>query len=376
MFRSKSRTPEVLEKAVKEALGEPDWLDAVIIRDATATLVIQADPQDLERSEALRLEAESRARMVDGIEDANAVLTADTPPAGSQRLRKGDKTAETSIKNAPAAAPKTNSIPGVSRIIAVASAKGGVGKSTVAANLAISLAATGANVGLLDIDVYGPSVPVMMGTGDAKPEANSDQKLIPVAAHGLKTMSIGYLADQDAPMVWRGPIVMSAITQMLNDVVWGTSEEPLDFLILDTPPGTGDAQLTLAQRIPLSAAIIVTTPQEVALADVRRGAAMFAKTHVPVLGIIENMAWFKDPSGERHYLFGKGGGAHMAQKLGLPLLAELPILPSLREGGDAGVPAALGDGPAADAFNQLGEKVASALETLETKPAPTITFQD
>ena len=376
MFRSKSRTPKMLEKAVKEALGHPDWLEAVIIRDATATLIIAADPQNMERSETLRLEAESRARSVDGIVEANAVLTADSPPAGSQRVRKGDDTTSASLKSAESAAPKTASISGVSRIIAVASAKGGVGKSTVAANLAVALAHGGAKVGLLDIDVYGPSVPVMMGTTDAKPKANSDQKLLPIDAHGLKTMSIGYLADQDAPMVWRGPIVMSAITQMLNDVVWGTTDEPLDYLILDTPPGTGDAQLTLAQRIPLSAAIIVTTPQEVALADVRRGAAMFAKTHVPVLGIVENMAWFEDPAGERHYLFGNGGGARMAAHLGLPLLAELPLLARIREGGDAGTPAALGDGPAAEAFHALGEKVASALETLETKPAPVITFQD
>ena len=377
MFRSKSRTPESLEIAVKEVLGHPDWLEAVIIRGATATLVIKADPQDMERSEALRLEAESRARSVDGIDDASAVLTADAPPSGSQRVRKGDNTAELSLQSSKkAAAPKTNSVPGVSRIIAVASAKGGVGKSTVAANLAVALASEGAKVGLLDIDVYGPSVPVMMGTGEAKPEANADQKLIPIEAHGLKTMSIGYLADQDAPMVWRGPIVMSAITQMLNDVVWGTPDDPLDFLILDTPPGTGDAQLTLAQRIPLSAAIIVTTPQEVALADVRRGAAMFAKTHVPVLGIVENMAWFEDPSGEKHFLFGQGGGARMAEQLGLPLLAELPILPSIREGGDAGTPAALEDNFATAAFKELGGKVASALETLETKPAPTITFTE
>lgn len=376
MFRSKSRTPEQLENAIKEALGHPDWLQAVIIRDATATLVIAADPQDMERSETRRLEAESRARSVDGVDDANAVLTADTAPAGSERIRKGDKTAESSLKNAPQAKPKSNSVPGVSRIIAVASAKGGVGKSTVAANLAISLAASGAKVGLLDIDVYGPSVPVMMGTTEIKPESNADQKLLPIIAHGLKTMSIGYLADPDAPMVWRGPIVMSAITQMLNDVLWGSADDPLDYLILDTPPGTGDAQLTLAQRIPLSAAIIVTTPQEVALADVRRGAAMFAKTHVPVLGIIENMAWFEDSAGERHYLFGQDGGMRMAEHLGLPLLAALPILQSIREGGDEGSPAALGDGPAAAAFRELGDKVASALETLETKPAPKITFQD
>ena len=228
----------------------------------------------------------------------------------------------------------------------------------------------------MDIDVYGPSVPLMVGQADAKPETSPDKKVIPVEAHGIKTMSIGYMADPDAPMVWRGPVVMSAIMQMLNDVEWASESDPLDYLILDTPPGTGDAQLALAQRIPLSGAIIVTTPQEVALADVRRGAAMFAKTHVPVLGIVENMAWFEDPSGQKHYLFGDGGGQLMAEQLGLPFLGALPILPEIREGGDSGIPAALSETVAADAFIQLGEKVASALNTLETKPAPTITFQD
>ena len=231
-------------------------------------------------------------------------------------------------------------------------------------------------MGLLDIDVYGPSVPVMMGTQDQKPESAPDSKIVPIEVHGIKTMSIGYMVDADAPMVWRGPIVMSAITQMLNEVAWGSKDAPLDYLILDTPPGTGDAQLTLAQRIPLSAAIIVTTPQEVALADVRRGAAMFAKTHVPVLGIVENMAWFEDPAGTKHHLFGESGGKRMAEQLGLPLLAELPILQAIREGGDAGKPAYLSDPTATERFKALGGKVASALETLGTKPAPKISFVD
>lgn len=381
MFRSKSRTPQSLEIRVKEALGKPDWLEAVIIREKIATLVIKADPENMERSEALRLEAESRARAVDGIDEANAVLTADAPPpeAGAKRMRKGDGIAKKSLetsKDTPPQQAEIAQIPGVKRIIAVASAKGGVGKSTVATNLALALAETGASVGLLDIDVYGPSLPVMMGTQDQKPESGPDSKIIPIEAHGIKTMSIGYMVDADAPMVWRGPIVMSAITQMLNDVAWGNDADPVDYLILDTPPGTGDAQLTLAQRIPLSGAIIVTTPQEVALADVRRGAAMFAKTHVPVLGIVENMAWFEDPAGNKHYLFGDGGGKRMAGLLGLPLLAELPILQAIREGGDSGAPAFVSDEVTAERFKALSGKVASALETLDTKPAPKISFVD
>lgn len=192
----------------------------------------------------------------------------------------------------------------------------------------------------------------------------------------MKTLSIGYLSDPDAPMIWRGPIVMSAITQLLNDAEWGTAEDPLDILIIDTPPGTGDAQLAIAQKVPVTAAIIVTTPQEVALADVRRGAAMFAKTHVPVIGIAEAMSWFEDPAGNRHYLMGEGGGARMAKALGLPLLAEIPMLQAIREAGDAGIPAALAKGPAADVFLKLARSVAIALDELVTKPAPEIVFED
>ena len=177
-------------------------------------------------------------------------------------------------------------------------------------------------------------------------------------------------------MIWRGPIVMSAITQMLNDAAWGTPEDPLDLLIIDTPPGTGDAQLAIAQKVPVTAAVLVTTPQEVALADVRRGAAMFAKTAVPVLGIIETMSWFEDPTGNRHHLMGEGGGKAIADALGLPLLGQLPILNEIREGGDSGKPAATGDGPSAELFHELSRSVALNLDSLQTKAPPKIIFED
>ncbi|MEL6257814.1 MAG: Mrp/NBP35 family ATP-binding protein [Pseudomonadota bacterium] len=381
MFKTGEKHRKVIGDAVRDALGAPDRLEAVTVSaDGRATLVIQADPNDLAGSEQRRIEAEVAARKVKGVKDANAVLTAEKiagPAPGAKRVQKGDGLAAQSLATPKSASPSPIQKPDHGgRLIAVASAKGGVGKSTVAVNLAVALAASGKRVGLLDADVYGPSLPTMLGTLDANPKQNAAGKIIPVEAHGLKSMSIGYVADADAPMIWRGAMVMSALTQLLNDVAWGSPEDPLDYLILDTPPGTGDAQLTLAQRAPLTAAILVTTPQEAALADVRRGAAMFAKTEVPVLGVVETMSWFEDPSGQRHALFGDGGGARMAAALGLPLLAQLPILPAIREGGDTGAPAALTDPAARNLFDRLAANVAQSVEDLETKPPPEIVFED
>lgn len=246
-------------------------------------------------------------------------------------------------------------LPGVKKIIAVASAKGGVGKSSVAVNLALALRDKGHKVGLMDADVYGPSVPTMLNINEA-PQATPDRKIHPIMSHGLQVMSMGMLMPPDQAVIWRGPLVMSAIKQFLQDVLW----EELDFLVIDMPPGTGDAQLTLVQTVPLSGVVMVTTPQEVALADVRRGITMFVKVEVPVLGIVENMSYFECPdTGKKYDIFGRGGGSEVAKQYNLPLLAEIPIDPAIRIGGDEGKPAVEIDGSSTqEAFHQLAVKVA------------------
>ncbi len=246
-------------------------------------------------------------------------------------------------------------LPGVKKIIAVASAKGGVGKSSVAVNLALAMRDKGHKVGLMDADVYGPSVPTMLGTNEA-PAATADRKIHPINSHGLQVISMGMLMPPEQAVIWRGPLVMSAIKQFLQDVLWND----LDFLIIDMPPGTGDAQLTLVQTVPLSGVVMVTTPQEVALADVRRGITMFVKVEVPVLGIVENMSYFICPETDKKYdIFGSGGGAAVAKQYNLPLLAEIPIDPAIRIGGDEGKPAVEIDGSSIQkAFHQLAVKVA------------------
>jgi ATP-binding protein involved in chromosome partitioning len=226
------------------------------------------------------------------------------------------------------------SIPGVKTIIAVASGKGGVGKSTVSTNLAIALSQQGLQVGLMDSDIYGPSIQIMMGV-DEKPIITPGQKLLPIEKYGIKMMSMGFLVDKDAPLIWRGPMVTKAVEQFLRDVDWGE----MDTLIIDLPPGTGDTQLTLVQKTPLTGAIIVTTPQEVALQDARRGTRMFQKVETPVLGVIENMSFFKCPKcSEKYYIFGKGGGSKDSNQLQVPFLGEIPIDPKVTETGDSGIP--------------------------------------
>jgi ATP-binding protein involved in chromosome partitioning len=254
-------------------------------------------------------------------------------------------------------------IPGVSHVLAVASGKGGVGKSTVAVNLAIALAEDGARVGLLDADIYGPSAPLM--TGITTQPRTVDEKLEPIEAHGLKVMSVGFMVAPDQPIIWRGPMVSSLLRQFLYQVHWGE----LDYLVIDLPPGTGDIQLTLAQQLPLSGSVIVTTPQDVALADVVRGVEMFRKLSVPILGVIENMSYFCCPNcGTRSEIFAHGGGDRTSQRLKVPFLGEIPLSARIREGGDRGQPAVLSDAPEAyaEAFRGIARNLAGriSVETL------------
>jgi ATP-binding protein involved in chromosome partitioning len=271
---------------------------------------------------------------------------------------------------APGEQPKLP-IPGVQNIIAIGSGKGGVGKSTVAVNLAITLAKMGHAVGLLDADVYGPNVPLMMGVR-ATPHAIG-QRIQPLEAHGLRLMSMGFLNPGDKPLVWRGPMLNSVIQQFLRNVEWGT----LDYLIIDLPPGTGDVQLTLIQTTPLTGAIIVTTPSDVSLEDARKAVLMFEQVREPVLGIVENMSYLEH-HGERLYVFGKGGGARTAEQMKVPLLAEIPLDPKTREGGDTGKPIATAkDGNSQVAvFEKLARTVIEKAEATKQKARPTITVAD
>ena len=264
-------------------------------------------------------------------------------------------------QGAAAPAPAADLIPDVRHTIAVSSGKGGVGKSTVAVNLAIALQQTGASVGLIDADVYGPDVPLMLGA-KGKP-GMVDNRIIPVHAHGLAMMSIGLLVNEREPLVWRGPMIHSFIQQMLRDVMWGA----LDYLVFDMPPGTGDAQLSLSQVIPLGGVVMVTTPQDVALLDVRKAIGMFQRLNVPILGVVENMSYFLAPdTGTRHDIFGQGGGQRVAGEYGIPLLAQIPLDPAVRVGGDEGIPITVRkrEAPQAAAFRDLAAAVVRRLDEL------------
>jgi ATP-binding protein involved in chromosome partitioning len=253
---------------------------------------------------------------------------------------------------------KTDLIPGVKHTIAISSGKGGVGKSTVAVNLAVALVKQGARVGLMDADMYGPNVPMMMGV--RKPPEQKDARLLPAESHGVKFISIGFFVPEETPVTWRGPMIHTAIQQFFRDVIWGD----LDYLLIDLPPGTGDAQLSISQLVPLRGAVIVTTPQEVALHDSRKGLVMFQKVNVPVLGIIENMSYYVCAKcGDRSEIFSYGGGERAAEKLGVPFLGRIPIDPAIRVGGDIGVPIVVAnpDSPQSKAFMQLASKLTANL---------------
>jgi ATP-binding protein involved in chromosome partitioning len=315
-------------------------IDSLETRESLVHLALRTERAHAQAMEAVCRQAEAVLARQPGVTNATVVLTAHRP--------------EPAAAPAPGPAGRPALLPGVKHVVAVASGKGGVGKSTTAVNLAVALAQSGHRVGLLDADVYGPSLPRMLGVA-GKPEL-VDGRMAPLKAWGLLAMSIGLLVDQDTAMIWRGPMVMSALEQMMGQVAWGE----LDILVVDMPPGTGDAQLTMAQRVSLSGAVIVSTPQDVALIDARRGVRMFEKVMVPVLGLVENMSFFACPHcGETTNLFGHGGARREAEALGVPFLGEVPLLLDIRETSDAGTPivAQAPDSPAAKAYSAIAERV-------------------
>jgi len=340
---------KVIDPKTGRGLAAAGLVQGLMIGEGRAGFMLEVPSEDAAQYAYVRDQAEKALKAVPGVEKAQVVLTA-AARAGVSRVRKSAKVPD-DPRTDPAGKPPPTPFEHVKRVIAVVSGKGGVGKSTVAVNLACAFAALGLKVGLLDCDVYGPSVPRMMGV-DEEP-VFEDGKLTPLMAFGLKLMSIGFIVDEGRAMIWRGPMVTSAVRQMIKDVRWGGPGDELDMLVVDMPPGTGDIQLTLFHDYKIDGAVIVSTPQEIALIDARRAAAMLQKLGVPVLGVIENMAYFPDPtSGARIPIFGTGGARAEAAKLRVPLLAEIPIDIALRQGGDEGRPVVVSDpeGPVARAF--------------------------
>jgi ATP-binding protein involved in chromosome partitioning len=347
------------------ALTDAGVLSAIAVTDGKVFFSINVDAQEARAWETVRAQAESAVRAIPGVTTAMIALTAERKPAAPQPSRGAPGVKPAAVHrppHSPAGSPmaRQSEIPGISAVIAVASGKGGVGKSTTALNLALGLRDLGLRVGLLDADIYGPSIPRLTGLRE-KPELNDERKMIPLQRFGLSIMSIGFLVEEDTAMIWRGPMVMSAITQMLRDVAWGT----LDVLVVDMPPGTGDAQLTLAQNVPLKGAVIVSTPQDLSLIDARRGLAMFRKVNVPVLGIVENMSYFQCPHcGTKSDIFGHGGARHEAEKLAVPFLGEIPLHMSIRATSDAGNPVVVSepDGPHAEIYRAIAANVRDQLQ--------------
>ncbi|RST87171.1 iron-sulfur cluster carrier protein ApbC [Aquibium carbonis] len=347
----------------------------IFIADGKAFFSITVPAARARELEPLRETAERAVKSIPGIVGAMVALTAEKKGGGMERapapppLRPAAHSHGHSHSHAPKPAPAPapasrqpgkRGVPGVGAIIAVASGKGGVGKSTTAVNLALGLATFGMKVGILDADIYGPSLPRLLGLS-GKPETVDGKVLKPMERYGLKVMSMGFLVEEETPMIWRGPMVMSALTQMLREVAWGG----LDVLVVDMPPGTGDAQLTMAQQVPLAGAVIVSTPQDLALIDARKGLNMFKKVDVPLLGIVENMSYFVAPdTGTRYDIFGHGGARKEAERLGVPFLGEVPLEMAIRESSDAGTPVVVSqpEGPHAKVYRDIAAKVIDQLE--------------
>jgi len=318
------------------ALTEAKVLSDVLVTDGKVFFSIAVDAGAVKAWEPVREAAEKAVRAIPGVQSALVALTAERAASAGKGPAPAHKAATPVAPHAHAhPADKVQpGIPGVDAVIAVASGKGGVGKSTTAVNLALGLRDLGLKVGMLDADIYGPSLPKLFAIKE-KPQTVGGTRLKPIERYGMQIMSIGFLIDEETPMIWRGPMVMSAITQMLREVEWGK----LDIMVVDMPPGTGDAQLTMAQQVPLKGAVIVSTPQDLALIDARRGVAMFKRVNVPVLGVVENMSYFLCPEcGTRSDIFAHGGARHEAERLGVPFLGEVPLHMTIREKSDAGLP--------------------------------------
>jgi ATP-binding protein involved in chromosome partitioning len=341
------------------ALPDARVLSDVVVSDGKVFFSLTVDAATVKAWEPVREAAEKAVRSIPGVQSALVALTAERSP--------GSATAGSRPASAPQARQAAHptdkvqpGIPGVDAVVAVASGKGGVGKSTTAVNLALGLRDLGMKVGMLDADIYGPSLPKLLAIKE-KPETIGGTRLKPIQRYGLTVMSIGFLIDEETPMIWRGPMVMSAITQMLREVEWGK----LDIMVVDMPPGTGDAQLTMAQQVPLKGAVIVSTPQDLALIDARRGVSMFKRVNVPVLGVVENMSYFLCPScGTRSDIFAHGGARHEAERLGVPFLGEVPLHMTIREKSDTGLPvvATAPDSEHARIYRDIASKVLAQLK--------------
>jgi ATP-binding protein involved in chromosome partitioning len=352
-------------------------LSDIVVADGKVFFSISVDAGAVEAWEGIRERAQKAVAALSGVQSVMVALTAERTagagrgapprpqPAPTGRARPG------AAPGGPAA-PSPAGIPGVQAIIAVASGKGGVGKSTTAVNLALALRELGLKVGILDADIYGPSMPKLLAIRE-RPQTIGGNRLRPIERFGMAVMSIGFLIEEETPMIWRGPMVMSALTQMLREVEWGT----LDVMVVDMPPGTGDAQLTMAQQVPLKGAVIVSTPQDLALIDARRGIAMFRRVNVPVLGIVENMSTFVCPQcGTRTDIFGHGGARREAERLGVPFLGEVPLDIAIREKSDSGSPvvATAPDGPHAKYYREIAMRVRDGLATT-SRPTPKIVIE-
>ncbi len=342
-----------------QGLTSAGLVRGLVLRGGRAAFMLEVAPADIDAYRAVRDQAEEVLAHMDGVEVAQVVLTTEIQAPSAPQLKVSPRRARVAEDPQARLHPMVDAEKPahVKRVIAVASGKGGVGKSTVSVNLAAALAKLGKRVGLLDADIYGPSAPTMLGI-DGEPTFDEHKRLNPLEAWGIKVMSIGFIVEPGTANIWRGPMASSALRSLLN-ANWGTEAEPLDVLVIDLPPGTGDIQLTLVQKLKIDGVVVVSTPQEIALIDARRAAQMFDKTGAPILGVVENMAYFADSSGVRVPIFGTGGARAEAGRLGVPLLAEIPIEVPLREACDQGRPlVAVNDqSAAAQAFLELARKV-------------------